>query len=293
MDTPTLSYGGGKMKKLIVKGILVSMVSILVCFNVSHAWEIAMCEHLVYDPEYFNLSDQIYILAGASRNNDTDVIEVQWIDSQGNDNNAVLNNCDAVGCNLQTCAVVGCNQILGNVDSNTISDWRNLTFNFFYNDSFVDSISDSQFSILPIPEAVGNFSAKTIIWKNVENASFYLVRILDGLNVDNDIIFESEKLTTNHYTFPESVHDILQSNIVYVEARQTTDGTISERPVNTSIYVTKMTSNESTGKCATLEDNLDIQMPCIDVFGTQFPIYLERYTNPNDPSGYYWKLRLQ
>ncbi|MBF0390313.1 MAG: LamG domain-containing protein [Desulfamplus sp.] len=51
------------------------------------------------------------------------------------------------------------------------------------------------------------------------------------------------------------------------------------------------TAKESDG-CAILENNFDITMPCIDVFGTKIPIYLEKYTNQNDPFGYYWKLVL-
>lgn len=45
--------------------------------------------------------------------------------------------------------------------------------------------------------------------------------------------------------------------------------------------------------CAILENNLDITMPCIDVFGFKLPIALEKFTNIEDPSGYYWKLTLQ
>ncbi len=45
--------------------------------------------------------------------------------------------------------------------------------------------------------------------------------------------------------------------------------------------------------CAILEDNFDITMPCIDVFGTRLPIGLEIFTNSEDPFGYYWKLNLQ
>ncbi len=44
--------------------------------------------------------------------------------------------------------------------------------------------------------------------------------------------------------------------------------------------------------CAILENNLDITMPCINVFGTKIPIGLEQFTNKDDPLGYYWKLNL-
>ncbi|MBF0242849.1 MAG: BACON domain-containing protein, partial [Desulfamplus sp.] len=45
--------------------------------------------------------------------------------------------------------------------------------------------------------------------------------------------------------------------------------------------------------CAILESNLDITMPCIDVFGTRLPIGLNKFTNKEDPFGYYWKLNLE
>ncbi len=45
--------------------------------------------------------------------------------------------------------------------------------------------------------------------------------------------------------------------------------------------------------CAILEENFDITMPCIDVFGITIPIGLENITCSDDPSGYYWKLNLQ
>jgi hypothetical protein len=45
--------------------------------------------------------------------------------------------------------------------------------------------------------------------------------------------------------------------------------------------------------CAILESNLNITMPCIDVFGTRLPIGLDKFTNKEDPFGYYWKLNLQ
>ena len=45
--------------------------------------------------------------------------------------------------------------------------------------------------------------------------------------------------------------------------------------------------------CAILEENFDINMPCIDVFGTKLPINLKKFTNPDDPFGYYWKLNLK
>ena len=53
------------------------------------------------------------------------------------------------------------------------------------------------------------------------------------------------------------------------------------------------TPTDSTGGCAVLEENFDITMPCIDVFGTKFPINLEKFTNTTDPFGYYWKLNLE
>jgi hypothetical protein len=49
----------------------------------------------------------------------------------------------------------------------------------------------------------------------------------------------------------------------------------------------------SVDGCAILQNNLDIIMPCIDVFGTKLPIGLQKITNTTDPSGYYWKLNLQ
>jgi len=49
----------------------------------------------------------------------------------------------------------------------------------------------------------------------------------------------------------------------------------------------------SVDGCAILQNNLDIIMPCIDVFGTKLPIGLQKFTNTTDPSGYYWKLNLQ
>ncbi|MBF0572394.1 MAG: hypothetical protein HQK69_01340 [Desulfamplus sp.] len=45
--------------------------------------------------------------------------------------------------------------------------------------------------------------------------------------------------------------------------------------------------------CATLENNLDITMPCIDVFGTNVSVGLQRFINTTDPAGYYWKLNLE
>lgn len=45
--------------------------------------------------------------------------------------------------------------------------------------------------------------------------------------------------------------------------------------------------------CAILESNFNITMPCIDVFGTPLPINLDRFTYPDDPFGYYWKLNIQ
>ncbi|MEA1966798.1 MAG: hypothetical protein U9N77_01045 [Thermodesulfobacteriota bacterium] len=50
---------------------------------------------------------------------------------------------------------------------------------------------------------------------------------------------------------------------------------------------------DGTDDCAILEFNFNITMPCIDVFGTKLPIGLERFTYPDDPFGYYWKLNLQ
>ncbi|MBF0378665.1 MAG: LamG domain-containing protein [Desulfamplus sp.] len=44
--------------------------------------------------------------------------------------------------------------------------------------------------------------------------------------------------------------------------------------------------------CAIVENNLDITIPCIDVFGTKVPINLQKIINTEDPFGYYWKLNL-
>ncbi len=49
----------------------------------------------------------------------------------------------------------------------------------------------------------------------------------------------------------------------------------------------------ASGGCAVLEENLDITMPCIDIFGTNYPISLEKIINKDDPFGYYWKLPLE
>lgn len=235
------------MKKLIVKGLFVSIFFTLLFFNTSYCWEVMVCEHLNYNPLYFSEAEQIYILAGASRDNNTDIIKVQWKDNQNIDKNETLSNCDAIGCTLHDCKVVGCNKILAYVNSTTIADWQNLDFSFFYNDIFVDRISNT-FNILETPEALCDLGKKIIIWKSVQGAVFYIVRIINGTNIDDDIIFESEKITSNHYTFPESTHEMLSNNVVYVEARQTADGTVSGRPINISIYVTKLVpSGDSDG----------------------------------------------
>lgn len=39
-----------------------------------------------------------------------------------------------------------------------------------------------------------------------------------------------------------------------------------------------------------LEDNLDITINPIDVFGTPYNVKLENYTNPKDLNNYYWRL---
>ena len=49
-------------------------------------------------------------------------------------------------------------------------------------------------------------------------------------------------------------------------------------------------STLDSDSCAILENNLDITMPCIDVFGTKMPIKLEKYVNQDDPFWYYWKV---
>lgn len=58
-------------------------------------------------------------------------------------------------------------------------------------------------------------------------------------------------------------------------------------------YLAGQNNANPSGNCALLYENLDINMPCIDVFGTNIPITLERYIPTEDPSGYYWKLNLE
>lgn len=69
---------------------------------------------------------------------------------------------------------------------------------------------------------------------------------------------------------------------------------------SSSIFGTGENANEkgnlhkaSSDNCALLQSNFDITMPCIDVLGTRLPVELEKFTYPEDPSGYYWKLNLQ
>ncbi|SLM28770.1 exported hypothetical protein [Desulfamplus magnetovallimortis] len=61
----------------------------------------------------------------------------------------------------------------------------------------------------------------------------------------------------------------------------------TNKPVNPFIPL------DSTDNCAILESNFDITMPCIDVFETKIPINLQKFTYPDDPFGYYWKLNLE
>jgi len=47
--------------------------------------------------------------------------------------------------------------------------------------------------------------------------------------------------------------------------------------------------NCSCPECASIDDSLDIFIPCIEYNGSQFTVRLDRYVNPDDPFGFYWE----
>lgn len=56
----------------------------------------------------------------------------------------------------------------------------------------------------------------------------------------------------------------------------------------TSNQVRFNTQNYVNDACAVFNENYDIRIPNLDIFGTTIPIVLKRYNNPDDPIGYYW-----
>ena len=69
--------------------------------------------------------------------------------------------------------------------------------------------------------------------------------------------------------------------------------TTNSEPQDMCVKSSDNTTTPTDDGCAILEGNLDITMPCIDVFGNRLPIYLEKYVNPADPFGYYWMFNLE
>lgn len=61
----------------------------------------------------------------------------------------------------------------------------------------------------------------------------------------------------------------------------------------TSNQVRLNTPNYVNDASAVFNENHDISIPNLDVFGTMMPIILKKYSNPNDPIGYYWKFQPQ
>lgn len=231
-----------------MKSIKQIFLAVLLTFSTADfclAWKVVLCERVAYDSIFFQIPEELYILAGSSRNNESDKISVQWYDKNNNSNTQILNNCDSINCNFLSCYTFGCSGVLSEIDVTNIEYWQNLTFNFYYNDIYTGSIKNNYFRIMDIPKSYFDINTKTITWKSVESASYYIVRIINGMDIDEDIIFQSERINRTSYILPLFTHELINKNAYYIEARDTVDATITGRATNSSIFVSMFIQKSS------------------------------------------------
>ena len=55
-------------------------------------------------------------------------------------------------------------------------------------------------------------------------------------------------------------------------------------------YDNILIQSDTTDCCLSLNGDLSFEIPCIQYFGINYGVALERYINPADPFGLYWKL---
>ena len=63
-----------------------------------------------------------------------------------------------------------------------------------------------------------------------------------------------------------------------------------EASIGSGKYVRCIRNGKFENNCATLENDLDISIPCLDYNGAQFVLKLKYYTDPSLPEGFYWEL---
>ena len=212
---------------------------------------------------------------------------------------------------------VNCQGVCGfkwGTDAGTASGANNITSiegvdDYVYNGNFELTDSTGAVHTYNDAEHFQQFTFKVINKKTVKDTAFYL-------NLGSNII-------TYHYAF-ESASEITSTDGGYEEGYLAGKQFCIDHPEECGIssaggftqadldqkynegkddgYTEGFTACQQNltdsdtaldgGSCATLSDNLDISLPCIDVFGTKIPIYLEKYTNKEDAFGFYWELIL-